>query len=64
MQLFKQESERLDKNGKPFNDLYIGWVHNGKPYTIRVVPFFKNEFPQLYATAVEVPKGELISKYL
>lgn len=64
MKLLKQKSERLDKNGDPFEDLYLVWVYKEKTYDVRIRPFFASDYKKLFSMAETVPTGEAIEKYL
>lgn len=65
MTLLKRESERVDKNGKPYIDLFFGW-HNEKNelVVVRVKPCFLYDVRTLEKKAVFVPKGENLAKYV
>lgn len=64
MTLLKQQSDRLDNNGKPFTDYYLAWTYNNKFYSVRVRPQFFNNYKLLFSNAVEVPIGEALEKYV
>lgn len=64
MKLFKQESDRLNDKGKPFDDLFLGWVYDGKTYVVKVQPRFACDYSLLFSVAEELPKGEIVAKYL
>lgn len=65
MKLLKQVSERVrSMDNKPYLDFYLCWVYDNKPYAIRVRPHFNCDYDKLCALATEVPKGELIEKYI
>lgn len=64
MKLLKQKSERLDKNGEPFEDLVLVWFYNDKVYDVRIRPFFASDYKKLYSMAETVPTGEPLEKYL
>lgn len=64
MTLLRQVSERLDKRGNPFIDYFLGWRYEGKTYWVRVNPSFCKDYKFLCASAVNVPTGEPIVKYI
>lgn len=46
-----EKSERLDKNGKPFDDFYLLWSFEAKDYKVRIKPQFFVDLDKLYALA-------------
>lgn len=64
MVLLKQPSKNVDEKGRPYTDLYLGWVYEGRPYVVRVHHVFACDFDKLLAVAQLVPQGEMLEKYL
>lgn len=64
MTLLRQISDRFDKSGKPFMDYFLGWRYEGKTYWVRINPSFCKDFKFLSVSAVNVPKGECLAKYI
>lgn len=46
---------RLVREGNKYVDLCLVWTYNGKTYSVRVQPCFKNDFDKLIAIAKDVP---------
>lgn len=64
MTLVKQESDRLDRDGNPFVNLFLCWRYEGKIHYLRIRPQFKKEYRILKGQAVHVPLGEPLAKYV
>lgn len=64
MTLVKQESDRLDREGNPFDNLYLVWRFEGKIKYMRIRAQFPKENKILKGQAVRVPKGEPLAKYV
>lgn len=62
--LLQCESERTDESGKPYRDLYLGWVYDNKRYLVRVRPCFATDFPKLVAKAIDCESADNLEKYL
>lgn len=65
MVLLKVVSERKDKEGRPYLDLYLGWSdENGKCYIARVRPVFGCDTRRLHNLATECESIENFQKYI
>lgn len=64
MNLLRQKSDRCDKDGKAYTDLFLTWRKDEKVYIVRVFPCFSHDYKLLVANAVNVPKDENLEKYL
>lgn len=51
LRVIVEKSERLDKDGKPYNDLYLCWTYEDKKYKVRIKPQFFADLDKLYALA-------------
>lgn len=51
LRVIVEKSERLDKDGKPYNDLYLCWTFEDKKYKVRIKPQFYADLDKLYALA-------------
>lgn len=63
MTLLKRKSSRTDKEGKPYEDLFLCWHEEGKFKYIQIRTAFVSETKHLKRVAVLVPKGEELEKY-
>lgn len=64
MTLLRQQSDRTDARGFHYVDYFLGWRYDGKTYWVRVNPSFVKDFKFLSVAAVNVPKGEMLAKYI
>lgn len=49
LKVVSKVSDRLDKKGRPFTDLYLVWTYDSKVYEVRIRPQFFCDFDKLYA---------------
>lgn len=61
IKLMKQVVSREDKE---YTNFYLCWTHEGQVHKVRVRSVFGKDFAKLYAISEEVPKGEIVEKYL
>ena len=54
MELVKHKSKRLNKSGKPYEDLYLTWEHSNRRYLVRVNASFVKDMKVLFAAAKEI----------
>jgi len=64
MTLLKVVSERKDKNGNAFIDLYLAWKHQEKYFAVRVKSCFPCDTSKLFAEAVECESLDNFQKYV
>lgn len=62
MTLLKAKATR--KGFENYTDLYLAWEYKGKKYFVRVRPVFGCDNDKLLASAILVPEGEQLEKYL
>lgn len=51
MELTKELSDRKNKNGNQYLDLFLTWSHEGKEYKVRISPCFHRDFRLLVSAA-------------
>lgn len=62
MTLLKTKATR--EGYEKYTDLYLAWEYQGKKYLVRVRPVFGCDNDKLLASAVLVPEGEQLEKYM
>lgn len=63
MTLLRVKSERLDANGKPYEDYFLCWRVNGSLVYVRVRPCFFKDMHFFRHGAVDMLPGEDFEKY-
>lgn len=64
MTLLRQVSDRTDSKGRHYVNYFLAWRYEGKTYYLRISNTFVSEAKYLFAVAVDVPKGDMLAKYV